>query len=38
MSKFHNPFHPSAQRSLKKIVGAALKNKIDVSLCGDMAH
>ena len=31
------PHHPSVLRSLKKIVDAALKKKIDVSICGDMA-
>ena len=32
------PYHPSILRAFKKIVDAAVKAKIDVSVCGDMAH
>ncbi|MBU4334666.1 MAG: phosphoenolpyruvate--protein phosphotransferase, partial [Candidatus Omnitrophica bacterium] len=38
VAKFYNPLHPSVLRSLKKIVDSAIKNQIDVSICGDMAH
>lgn len=32
------PHHPSILRAFKKVVEAAQKEKIDVSVCGDMAH
>lgn len=32
------PHHPSILRSLHKIVAAGQKNKISVSVCGDMVH
>jgi len=31
------PYHPAVLRSLKRIASAAEKNKVDLSICGDMA-
>ncbi|MCK4819954.1 phosphoenolpyruvate--protein phosphotransferase, partial [bacterium] len=38
IADLYNPVHPSILRTLKKIVEIAEENKIDISLCGDMAH
>lgn len=38
VSDLYLPHHPAILRALKKIVAAANKHKIDVSVCGDMAH
>lgn len=38
ISSYYTPHHPSILRSLKKIVAAANKRKIAVSICGEMAH
>ena len=38
VSSYYTPHHPSVLRSLKKIAKAALKHKIDLSICGEMAH
>jgi len=38
VASFYIPHHPSILRSLKRIVDAAARYGIEVSVCGDMAH
>ncbi len=38
VSSYFIPHHPSILRSLKKIAKSAIKHKIDLSICGEMAH
>lgn len=38
VADLYQPFHPSILRGLKRIVKAGIKNKIDISVCGDMVH
>jgi phosphotransferase system, enzyme I, PtsP len=38
VAEYFCPFHPSVLRALSKIVVAARKAGIDVSVCGEMAH
>ena len=38
ISDLYVPHHPSVLRGLKKVVAAANKHKIGVSICGDMVH
>jgi phosphotransferase system enzyme I (PtsP) len=32
------PYHPSVLRALNKVVGSAIRNDREISICGDMAH
>lgn len=38
VADFYLPHHPSIFRALKKVVEAAQRASIEVSVCGDMAH
>lgn len=38
VADYYLPHHPSVIRGLAKIVNAAKKREIDVSVCGEMAH
>lgn len=38
VSSYYCPHHPAVLRALAKIVSAAIKENIDVSICGEMAH
>ena len=38
VAKFFCPHHPSVLRAIKRIADAAAKARIEVSVCGDMAH
>lgn len=38
VSNFYVPYHPAVLRALNKIVLAATKADIDLSVCGDLAH
>ncbi|MBF0288255.1 MAG: phosphoenolpyruvate--protein phosphotransferase [SAR324 cluster bacterium] len=38
VSSYYCPHHPAVLRSLAKVVSAACKENIDVSVCGEMAH
>ncbi len=38
VAEFYLPHHPSILRALKKVVQAAQEARIEVSVCGDMAH
>ncbi len=38
VASLYLPYHPSVLRAIKKIVDSALKHKIEISVCGDMAH
>lgn len=38
VAHFYIPHHPSVLRGLKRIVDAAKRQNIDVSVCGEMAH
>jgi phosphotransferase system enzyme I (PtsP) len=35
---YYKPYHPSVLRALAKIVRAAIQQKTDISVCGEMAH
>ena len=36
VANFYNSFHPAVLRSLDKIADAAIKNDVDLSICGDV--
>lgn len=38
VASLYLPHHPSVLRAIKKVVSVANANKIDVSICGDMAY
>ena len=38
VASFYNPLRPAVLRALNKIAAIAKKHKVEVSLCGDMAH
>ncbi len=38
VAPFYLPYHPAVLRALNKVSQAAIKNGIDISVCGDMAH
>jgi len=38
VADYYIPYHPAVNRGIAKIVTAAIKNGIDVSVCGEMAH
>lgn len=38
VSDYYCPFHPSVLRALSKIVKTAIQYKVDISVCGEMAH
>ncbi len=38
VSDYYVPHHPAVNRGLAKIIAAAQKHGIDVSVCGEMAH
>jgi len=38
VSDYYCPYHPSVLRALSKIVKTARQYKVDISVCGEMAH
>jgi phosphotransferase system enzyme I (PtsP) len=38
VANFYIPHHPSILRSIKRVVAAARRYEVEVSICGDMAH
>ncbi|MGD1969063.1 MAG: phosphoenolpyruvate--protein phosphotransferase [Desulfobacterales bacterium] len=38
VAEYYKPHHPSVLRALNKIVKAAIQQKTDISVCGEMAH
>jgi phosphotransferase system enzyme I (PtsP) len=38
VAEYYKPYHPSVLRALNKIVKAAIQQKTDISVCGEMAH
>ncbi len=38
VAEFYMPHHPSVLRALNRVVGCAVDNQCEVSVCGDMAH
>jgi phosphotransferase system, enzyme I, PtsP len=38
VAAYYQPYHPSILRSLHRIIQAAVKARIEVSICGEMGH
>jgi len=38
VAAYYQPYHPSVLRSLHRIIQAAVKAKIEVTVCGEMGH
>ncbi len=37
LSKYQNPLHPAVLRAISDVINNCRKNKIEVSVCGEMA-
>jgi phosphotransferase system enzyme I (PtsP) len=38
VAAYYQPYHPSVLRSLNRVIQAAIKAEIDVTVCGEMGH
>ncbi len=38
VASYYRPHHPAVLRALKRIVTAVVRNGVDISVCGEMAH
>jgi phosphotransferase system enzyme I (PtsP) len=38
VASYYQPYHPSVLRSLHRIIQAAIKEEIEVTVCGEMGH
>ncbi len=38
VAKYYQPHHPAVLRGLKRVAESAVRNKVPISVCGEMAH